>query len=130
MGRLFAPKKPAEPAQAPDPIPLPATITKDDLKTMLDGALAGVGTQLGAALGELRQGVEALASRPAQVVVTQNTPNAAPVPITDDEIDQAIASGQGVASRVRALIDRSVATAADRLMKEHIEPLRTFGVNT
>ena len=131
MGRLFAPKTPAEPPKVDPPAPPPAVATKDDLKAMLDGALAGVGAQVGAALGELKVGIEALASRAPQVVVAPGgTQTAAPVPITDDEIDQAIASGQGVASRVRALIDRAVTTAADRLMKEHIEPLRNFGVNT
>jgi hypothetical protein len=130
MGRLFAPKKPAEPAVTPEPTPPPTAVTKDDLKAMLDGALGGVGQQLGAALGELRQGVEALAARQPQVVVSNPTTIAAPVPITDEEIDQAVASGQNVGARVRALVDRAVTQAADRLMKEHIEPLRNFGVTT
>lgn len=130
MGRLFAPKQPAEPPKVDPPAPAATVVTKDDLKAMLDGALAGVGAQVGAALGELKVGIETLASRAPQVVTVPGQPAAAVIPITDDEIDQAIASGQGVAARVRALIDRSVASAADRLMKEHIEPLRNFGVNT
>lgn len=131
MGRLFAPKQPAEPPKVDPPAPNPALVTKDDIKAMLDGALAGVGAQVGSALGELKVGIEALASRAPQVVTVPGAaPVAAAIPITDDEIDQAIASGQGVASRVRALIDREVKATADRLLKEHIEPLRNFGVST
>lgn len=128
--RVFGNPKPTVAPPAPEP-PAPAPLTRDDVKTMLSEALTGVGAQLAGSLSELRAGVEALASRQPQVVVAPSQQVApAAVPISDEEIDQAVASGQNVASRIRALVDRAVNASAERIMRDHIEPLRNFGVTT
>jgi hypothetical protein len=132
MARLFAPKAtetPKEPAKTPDP-PAPA-ISKDEVKTLVSEAMGGVAAQLSQTVRELGDRVTELASRQPQVVVQQ--PVQAVVPgrgVSDEEIDQAVLSGQGAAARIRALVDRAVNDAADRLVKEQIAPLREFGVNT
>lgn len=129
MPRLFAPKKAAEPVVAGPPTPEP--VTKDDLKTLLEGALGGVAGQLAASIGEMKAGIEQLASRPVQPQVYFQ-PGQTPVPqgISDADIDQAVLTGQGAAQHIRALIDREVNAAADRLIQQRIAPLETFGVST
>jgi hypothetical protein len=132
MARLFAPKPappPAEPPRVEAP-PQPG-LTKDQVKELLDGALGGVADRLAGTVAQLNEKVEALASRQPQVVVqSQAAPPVANHGPTDAEIDAAVMSGQGAASRIRMMIDRAVNETAQRLVKEHIEPLQAYGVNT
>lgn len=132
MGRLFAPKKPEppkEPEKAPTPPP-PAGVSKEDVERIVSGALTGVGQQLAESQRALGERIEALASRQPQVVVQPAQVQPAAVADLDAEIDSAVLSGQGAASRIKALVDREVNKAAERLVREHIEPLQQYGVNT
>lgn len=134
MSRLFgpkptpeAPKEPEKKVDAP-----PASLTRDEVKTLVTEAVGGVAQQLTTVVGQLGEKVQELAARQPQVVVQPAGP-AAPVTgrnISDEEIDQAVLSGQGAAGRIRALVDRAVTEATDRVVREHVAPLREFGVNT
>lgn len=131
MPRLFAPKKSADDTPKVAGPPTPEPVTKDDLKTLLEGALGGVAGQLAASIGEMKAGIEQLASRPVQPqVYFQPGQPAGPQGVSDEQIDQAVLTGQGAAQHIRALIDREVNAAADRLIQQRIAPLETFGVNT
>lgn len=128
---IFAPKKPVVEAPKVETPPAPAVLTRDDAKAIISEALGGVATQLGAALGELRQGVEQLASQRPTVVVQGQTPVVQPTGhLSDEEIDRALLGGTGGAAVIRNLIDREVSRRADSLLKEHIEPLRAFGAES
>ena len=132
MGRLFAPKTKSEvpvvePAKTESPS---AGLSKDEVKELVTGAVAGVAGQLSETVAQLGAKVEALASRQPQVIVQPPVTSTAPTRITDEDIDQAVITGQGAASRIRALVDRAVNEATTRVIKEHIEPLQNFGVNT
>jgi hypothetical protein len=136
MPRLFAPKpRPTEPpkeeaAQQPAPS---AGLGKEEIKELVGGAVAGVAAQLSATIQQLGQKVEELASRQPQVVVQPPmAPAAQPSArmITDEEIDQAVLSGQGAAARIRALVDRAVAQATERVINEHVKPLQEYRVTT
>jgi hypothetical protein len=136
MPRLFAPKpRPTEPPKeeaAPQPAPS-AGLGKEEIKELVGGAVAGVAAQLSATIQQLGQKVEELASRQPQVVVQPPVaPAAQPSArmITDEEIDQAVLSGQGAAARIRALVDRAVAQATERVINEHVKPLQEYGVTT
>src|SRR5262249_55942363 len=130
MGRLFAPReKPAE--AAPVATPPPSGLSKDEIKELVTGAVAGVAGTLTETVNRLGQKVEELATRQPQVIVQSPVATAtAPAEITDTEIDQAVLSGQGAAARIRALVDRAVDRATSRLVEERVKPLEEFGVRT
>lgn len=131
MALFGAPKKtPEAPPPAP-PAPPPLDV-KAIVTEAVTGAVQGVAAQLGQTVNALGEKVEALASRQPQVIV-QNPGAQAPVvrqDLSDEVIDQAILAGPGAAQRIRALVDARVNEAADRMVREHINPLREFGVQT
>lgn len=131
MGRLFAPKPKVEaPPPAPPP-PTPQTMTKDEVGELVRGAVSGVAEQLTQTVSRLGAQVEQLAARQPQVFV-QPAPTGQPISdeITDHEIDTAVLSGQGAAARIRAMVDRAVNKAAERVITEHVRPLQDYGVST
>ena len=119
-----APAPVAEPEKKPE---APPALTKEDVATMLEGAMGGVADRLGEAVGGLREGLEALATRPITVASGEAPVAAAPV-VTDDEIDTALLSGTGAAKSIRALVDRAVNEQAAVLVRDHIAPLQTTGI--
>lgn len=132
MGRLFAPKS----APAPEPEKQPAAppaLTEDKVKAMVDGALSGTVNELRGTIGQLTERITELATRQPQVIVQPGgqAPVAQAHPgISDEDLDQAVLHGQGAAARIRQLVDRAVAAATDRVIKEHVEPLRAFGAES
>lgn len=130
MPLFGAPKKPTPAAPPADP---PKVETPPlDIKAIVTEAVQGVAGTLGATVDRLGQKVEELASRQPQVIVQGGGGNA-PVQrqaVSDEEIDQAILAGPGAAQRIRALVDARVNEAADRMVREHIAPLREFGTQT
>jgi hypothetical protein len=134
MARLFAPKPPPEPEKPPVVAgpPTPPGMSRDDVKALLTETLAGVTERLASTMTQLNERVEQLATRQPQVVVQPAAPvqpsgHAGP---TDADIDAAVMSGQGAAARIRSMIDKAVNDTAQRLIKEHIEPLQNYGVST
>lgn len=132
MSRFFAPKATPETPKEPEKpaTPPPATITKEEVQTLVTGAVQGVAAELGRVVGELSTQVQALASRQPQVVVQPAGVPPTSTRISDEEIDTAVMSGQGAAARIRALVDRAVTEATDRVIKERIDPLQNWGVNS
>lgn len=127
--RLFAPKTVA-PEPTPEPVvQAPQGVTKDDLKTLLEGAMGGVTAAITPVLGQLQQGMAQLAERQPQVIV-QGQPTPQAPQITDEEIDNALLTGQGGAARIRALVDRAVNVAAERIVREHVQPLQDTGLSS
>lgn len=129
---LFAPrpKKPETPPADPPKVETPAPL---DIKALVTEAVQGVASTLGQTVDRLGQKVEELASRQPQVIVQGggNAPVATARPdLSDEVIDQAILAGPGAAQRIRALVDARVNEAAERVVREHINPLRDFGTNT
>ena len=127
MARLFAPRKP-EPVVEPEK---PKETPPIDVKAIVTEAVTGIAGQFNETLGRLSTKVEELASRQPQVVVQaaeQRTVRADP-DISDQEIDNAVLQGQGAASRIRALVDRAVTRATERVINEHVRPLQEYGVN-
>jgi ABC-type transporter Mla subunit MlaD len=126
------PKTPAQPAAKadppPPPPPPPAGLSKDEVKALLETTLSGLGDRLGSVVQQLNERIEALAARQPQVVVQPPAPPASVADITDEEIDRAVLSGQGAAQRIRALVDRAVNAATERIIKERVQPLEEFGV--
>lgn len=94
--------------------------------------MGGVADKLAGTMAQLNSKVEELANRPPQVVVSP--PAAAEVPaaadVSDQEIENAILSGQGAAGHIRSLIDRSVAKATSQVIEQHVKPLQDYGINT
>lgn len=134
MPLFGAPKKPT-PAPAPEPpkVETPPLDVKALVTEAVNGAVQGVAAQLGQTVASLGEKVEALAGRQPQVIVQQGGGGTAPVArqdISDETIDQAILAGPGAAQRIRALVDARVNEAADRMVREHIAPLREFGTQT
>lgn len=128
--RLFAPKT-AAPETTPEPVvQAPTGVSKEDLKTLLDGAMGGVTAAIAPVLGQLQQGMEQLANRQPQVVVQGQQPQMQIPQITDEEIDNALLTGQGGAARIRALVDRAVNVAAERIVREHVQPLQDTGLSS
>lgn len=128
--RLFAPKTVApEPTPEPAPPPPQTGVTKDDLKILLDGVGQGVAQTLSPVLSELRNGMEQLANRQPQVIM-QGQPQQVQPSITDEEIDNALLTGQGGAARIRQLVDRAVNVAAERIVREHVQPLQDTGLSS
>jgi len=133
MGRLFAPKPKAEetPAEAPPAPPPASTVSKEELQTLLSGALEGVAGQLAGAVQQLNTRLEELASRQPQVYV-QPAPPASPAQVdtSDADIDAAVLSGQGAAQHIRRMVDRAVNKATQQVLDQHVKPLQDYGVNT
>src|SRR6266481_5210130 len=132
MGRLFAPRTKVE---APPATPVvagpPASgMTKEEVSGLVTAAVGGVAETLRSTISALTEQVTALASRQPQVVVQPPvvTPQDAQG-ISDHDIDQAVLSGQGAAARIRAMVDRAVTQATDRVIRERVQPLEAFGVN-
>lgn len=132
MGRLFAPKvKEAAPAVEPPPAPpAPSGLSKDEIKELVTGAVAGVAGQLTQTVSQLGEKVEQLASRQPQVILQQPQAPHVSNEITDQDIDTAVLTGQGAAQRIRAMVDRAVDKATARVINEHVRPLQDYGVNT
>lgn len=131
MSRLFGPK-PKEPEKPAAAAPPPSGLSRDEAKAIVSEALSGVAGQLQQTVTALSERVTALAERQPQVVVQPAAAApAAPVNrgISDEELDQAFLSGQGAAQRVRALVDRAVNEATQRVIDQHVKPLQEFGVN-
>lgn len=130
MGRLFAPKEPAKPAEPEKVASPPASLSRDDVKTIVSESIAGVAGQLSGVVAQLSEKLDAALTRQPQVVVQNPTPTGTvrtEPDITDSEINDAILSGQGAAGRIRALVDRQVTAAAEKILKERVAPLETFG---
>jgi hypothetical protein len=133
MPRLFAPKREEPKVEPPPPPPPPAAgISKEEVQTMLSAALESAGERLAQTVAALTEKVEALATRQPQVVVSPSAAPATPQApdISDADIDQAVLSGQGAAARIRALVDRAVNAATQRVIEQHVKPLQEYGVNT
>jgi len=134
MPRLFAPKPkpevvPVAPVVAPPP---PSGLTKDEVRELVGGAVAGVAQQLTQTVAQLGQKVEELATRQPQVIMQQPAAVATHTSeeVSDQEIDSAVLSGTGAAARIRAMVDRAVDRATTRVINEHVKPLQDYGVNT
>ena len=131
MGLFGNPKRnPAPPKEAtpePEKKPEAAPLTRDDVQAMVSGAVEATASQLHSVISDLRAGIDTLASR-QPVVMQAPVAQHAELPITDEDIDNAVASGQGAARLVRNLLDRQardISVGFDRKLNEVVE----FGVN-
>lgn len=131
MGRLFAPKPPKAEEAPPVLAPPPSSLSKDEIKELVGGAVAGVAAQLTQTVDRLGQKVEELATRQPQVIVQQpGVPQRQAEEITDADIDSVVLTGQGAGARIRAMVDRAVNIATSRVIEQHVKPLQDYGVNT
>jgi len=129
MGLFNKPSRNPAPAAAPEPEKKPEAtpLTREDVETMVKGAVSETAGQLTGVIGQLREGIEVLASRGPQQVVVQQQQHTAPL-ITDEQIDAAIANGESPAKLVRQLVDsqaRDIRTGLDA----RIAQLEEFGTN-
>lgn len=130
MALFGAPKVKETPKQPDPPAQPPAGLSRDEAKALVSEALQGVAGELGRTITQLSERVTELASRQPQVVVQPaGAPVTQPRGITDEELDQAVLSGTGAASRIRALVDRAVSEATREVIDKHVKPLQEFGVN-
>lgn len=131
MALFGAPKK--QPAAAPveetKPAETPAA-APIDIKAIVTEAVSGVASVMTGTINDLKQTVTELASRQPQVVVQQPAQRVVQADITDEEIDAAVLSGQGAAAKIRSIVDRAVNATAQRIVREHIDPLREVGLNS
>lgn len=130
MPKFFAPKPPPPP---PAPEPKVEPITADVVKAQVNEALGGVVNDLRGTIASLTERVTELATRQPQVIVQPGQPAPAQREhpgISDAELDQAVLSGHGAAERIRALVDRQINAGLERVVREHVDPLRTFGTET
>lgn len=115
--KSLTPAPPAEPetpaAPAAPAEPAPAYVTRADLDTAIANGLERV-------LGMLQPGNPIA---PAAPVVVNDDPD-----MPDDELDQAILSGPGAASKIKALVDKKINKAVDRAIAEHVAPLQDVGL--
>jgi hypothetical protein len=107
-------------------------VSRDDVQGMIREAVDAATQPYKETIGELRGTIETIRTTPAQPAqpLFEPTPTPAAPEITDDEIDDIIASGEkGSARKIRALINRAVSTEVDGV-KTELERVKSFGLST
>lgn len=132
MSLFGAPKKTTpppvvEPPKAPEP---PKGLTVDEVKSIVSEAIGATIQTFQAGQTALTERIDAALQRTPQVVVQGNNAPVVERGISDAELESAVLTGQNVGPSIRALVDKAVRDTEARMIREHIAPMREFGVNT
>lgn len=120
-------RNPPPPPAAKEPeTPPVAALTKDDLTAAVAQATAATRAELEAKIAELRGALDESRRAPAPAVPSGPAAPVRPV-ISDEDIENAIAAGQGASKKIREMVDGQVANL-EASVQRRLDELTTTGM--